>query len=70
MLRVSLIGPGDVEYHYRNVLKIDNLDKHVLEIARALRDTEIVFLPDRGISFEIAKIYKQIGGRKVIATII
>jgi len=73
MLRVSLIGAGDIKFHYFDLLKIpeDKFYKQVDEIAKALREAEveIVLLPDRGISFEVAKKYKEFGGRKVYGTV-
>jgi len=41
-MRLSLIGPGDIKFHYNKLL------------------------PNRGISLEIAKLYKKKGGKKVI----
>ena len=73
MLRVVLIGAGDIKFHYSNLLSIpnDEFNKHVEGIAKALQEAgvEIVLLPDRGISFEVAKRYKGFGGSKVIGTV-
>lgn len=72
MLRVCLIGAGDIQYHYNELLKIpsDKFNKHLTKIAKVLaKNSEIVLLPDRGISFEIAKRYKELGGQKVIGTV-
>jgi len=73
MLRVVLIGAGDLKFHYFNLLKIpeDRFRKQVEEIAKALQEAEveIVLLPDRGVSFEVAKLYKEFGGRKVYGTV-
>jgi hypothetical protein len=72
-MRISIIGPGDIDYHFRELIKIpkDNFEKEISEIAKAISksNAEIVILPDTGISFEIAKYYKKYFGRKVIATI-
>ena len=72
-MRLSLIGPGDIKYHFQELLKIPKkkFKSELEKIAQALVDSgvEIELLPDKGISFEIAKIYKQKGGKKVIAAI-
>lgn len=73
MLRASLIGAGNIEYHYQELLNISKkeFDMQTEQIAKVLAKTktEIVLLPDRGICIEIAKLYKQFKGPKVIATI-
>lgn len=67
MLRVALIGPGDVESHFKDLLGIDadSRTEHIDELADALdtKNVELLLLPDRGISFELAKAYKRRGGR-------
>jgi len=72
-MRVSLIGPGDIEFHYQEILSIskDDFDSQLGQIAQALVDSgsEIELLPDRGVSIEIAKLYKQKGGKKVIGSV-
>ncbi len=72
MLRICLIGPGDIELHYFNILKLDKekFQRDLEEIARVLAERfEIVLLPDRGICFELAKLYKKFGGKKVVGTV-
>ena len=73
MLRVCLIGAGDIDFHYFKLLKVKKPDfeRHVEEIAASLVNSgsEIVLLPDRGVSFEVAKKYKELGGRKVFGTV-
>ncbi len=73
MLRLSLIGGGDLKYHYSDLLKIpeQKLNKEIESISKILADLplELVLLPDRGISFEIARLYKKFGGRKVYGTV-
>jgi len=73
MLRVNLIGAGDLKFHYFDLLKIpeEKFHKQVEGIAKALQEAEveIVLLPDRGISFEVAKRYKEFNGRKVYGTV-
>lgn len=71
MLRICLVGAGDIQHHYKELLKIPEtkFNKHLAKIAKVLaKNSELVLLPDRGISFEIAKLYKQNSGSKVIAT--
>ncbi|MFA5357467.1 MAG: hypothetical protein WC308_00915 [archaeon] len=73
MLRVCLIGPGDIDFHYSKLLKIKTLDfeKNIEEISKVLVNSgsEIVLLPGEGVSFEIAKKYKELGGKKAFATV-
>jgi len=73
MLRISLVGPGDIDYHFRKLLKTSQLQfaKETEHIARVLVESgaEIVLLPDRGVSFDIAKTYKECCGKKAIATV-
>jgi len=72
-MKLSLIGPGDIEFHYHEILKIpkQEFSKELEKIAKAIVDSEaeIELLPDIGISFEIAKLYKEKNGKKVIGTI-
>jgi len=73
VLRISLIGAGDIRYHYYNLLKIneEEFKREIERIAKTLVNSgyEIVLLPDKGISFEIAKEYKKLGKGKVIGTV-
>jgi hypothetical protein len=70
---LALIGPGDIELHYQQFLKIpkEKFNSELKKIAQSLVNSgiELECLPDRGISFQLAKLYKQKGGKKVIATI-
>ncbi len=68
MLRASLIGPGDIDFHFTEILKIprEKFEKELKQIAEALKETEIGFLPDKGICLEIAKQYKKQNGKKVV----
>ena len=65
-MRLALIGPGDIELHYQKLLKIPKakFNSEVEKIAQSIVNSglEIECLPDRGISFQIAKLYKQKGG--------
>jgi hypothetical protein len=73
MLRAALIGAGNIEYHYQELLHIskEEFNEQIKQIAKVLAETktEIVLLPDKGVCMEIAKLYKQSKGPKVIATI-
>src|SRR3989339_399762 len=72
-MRLSLIGPGDVDFHFKEILnmKKDKFENEIRAIAKAIADSgaEIEILPDKGISFQIAKSYKQQNGKKLIAAI-
>lgn len=72
-MRVVLIGAGNIEFHYKTLLGLDEekIDKYAENIATALveANAEIVLTPDKGFCFEVAKKYKQIGGKKVIGVI-
>lgn len=67
---VILLGPGNIEYHFFKLLEIpeEKLYGDIKEIAKALCESsvEIVLLPDKGISFEIAKEYRKLRGKKFI----
>ncbi len=69
-MRLSLIGPGDIEFHFQQLLKIpkEKLEKEFNGIAKALAESvdEIEILPDNGTSFRIAKLYRQYKGKKLI----
>jgi len=73
MLRVSLIGPGDIDFHFYELLKFPKkkFQSELEKIAKVLAESnvEIEFCPDKGISFELAKEYKKQGGKKVIASV-
>lgn len=73
MLRINIIGAGDVRFHYFDLLKIPEriFNKEIRQIAKILADlnVELVVLPDRGIGFEVAKRYKQFKGKKVYGTV-
>jgi len=72
-MRLSIIGPGKTELHFQKFLNIpkNKLIKEINEIAKTISDSgaEIEFLPDKGISLEIARSYKNQKGKKVIAVL-
>jgi len=73
MLRISLIGPGDIDFHFYRLLKFpkNKFQSELKNIAKTLAQSnvEIELTPDRGISFELAKEYKTQGGKNVIASV-
>lgn len=72
-LRVSLIGPGDIDFHYQQILGIskEKFQSQLEKIAKALVDSgiELELLPDKGVCFELAKIYKTNNGKRVVASV-
>ncbi len=72
MITISIIGPGNTNFHYQELQKIPKtkFDMQIKQIAKALKNTNsiIELLPDKGVAFDIAIQYKQQGGKKVIAT--
>jgi hypothetical protein len=72
-MRISLIGPGDIEFHYKQLLALDDLkfNSPLEDIAQALVNSksEIALLPDKGVSIEIARKYKKRRGKKVIGIV-
>ncbi len=70
---LSLIGPGDINFHYRHLLRLNPKKFHseLENIARVLSELNICLelLPDKGVSIKIAKLYKKFGGKKVIGII-
>jgi len=72
-MRLSLIGPGDVKFHYSELLGIkeEDLGKELEGIAESLVESnaELELLPDDGICIEIARRYKSKGGKKVVGAV-
>ncbi len=72
-MRISLIGPGDVNFHFSELLDFSKkeIELEISKIAKSLANSgvEIELLPDRGICFEIAKKYKENKGKQVIASL-
>lgn len=69
MLRLSLIGPGAIDFHYQKILGIskEKLERELDKIALAIKSAglEISLLPDKGVSLEIAKRFKKLGGKVI-----
>jgi hypothetical protein len=69
MIRVSLIGPGNIKHHYRKLLKISGkkLNSEIKKISKALVDSksELAIVPDRGICLEVAREFKKNNGKKI-----
>jgi hypothetical protein len=72
-MRISLIGPGDISYHFFELLGYTEEDfyKEVGIIGEVLSvsNVELVLTPDRGVCFEVAKKYKEFGGVRIIGTV-
>ncbi|MFA6974249.1 MAG: hypothetical protein WC238_05995 [Parcubacteria group bacterium] len=73
MLRISLIGPGDLDFHFYNLLEIppEALESEVKKLAKSFveAEVELELTPSEGIAFELAKSYKKQGGKSVIGSI-
>ena len=72
-MRISIIGAGAVESHYVEILGIkkEEVLKEINDISKVLANSghDIVLLPDRGMPFEVAKLYKELGGKKAYGTV-
>lgn len=73
MFKLSLIGPGDIDFHYYQLLKLSKkrFESELEKIAKVLSELDVALelLPDKGISIELARLYKKFGGKEVIGTI-
>ena len=62
-MKISLIGAGDVKFHFNELLNINSgdLEKHIEKIALVLKETNVVpiALADRGILFDLVKKFKE-----------
>ena len=68
-LRVSVLGAGDVSKVSRfTLMSEDELSGLIGGIAKFLvgRGVEVVIIPNKGLPLEIAKKYKERGGKKVL----
>src|SRR3989344_357980 len=72
-MRIALIGPGNIRFHYHELLGLNEggFQEEIKGIAKALADSgaEIELLPDDGVCIEIAKLYKQNKGKRVIGSV-
>jgi len=71
-MRVSVLGSGDISKITKYTsLKEKDIRQAINDIAKILveKDAEIVIIPDRGIPVEIAKKYKELGGRKLLGMV-
>jgi len=71
-MKVTIIGTGDIEIiHKHTKTKEKDLKKLIEDTAKLLVDigAEIIILPARGIPYDFAKLYKKLGGKKVIGLI-
>ena len=67
-MKVSVLGTGDITKIPRHTkITESELNKLIEGVAKliARRGYELVIVPDRGVPTEVAKIYKQNGGKKV-----
>jgi hypothetical protein len=72
MLKIVLIGADKIKHHYEELLKIPEkkLLEHLGNIAEVLKDnSELVLLPDFGACLELARKYKELGGKKCYALV-
>jgi hypothetical protein len=66
LFRLSLIGPGDIDFHYQLLrLKPKKLQSKLESIAKVLAELNVALelLLDKGVCLELAKLYKQAGGK-------
>ena len=67
-MKVSILGPGDyslIERHSK--LNKKDIEEFIEDFGKFLaeNDFEIIIAVDRGIPYEVAKVYKKYNGRKV-----
>jgi hypothetical protein len=71
-MKISLIGPGDIDkiIKFAKISKRE-LDELILNLGKYLAEinAEIVLLPSKGITYEIAEAYKKNNGKKVIGLV-
>ena len=72
-MRLSLISPGDIDFHFCEMLDIskEDFNKQLDEIAKILAkdDVELILSPDKGTNFELTKRYKHHKGKKAIGIV-
>lgn len=71
-MKISILGAGDRDKILRHAgLSEPELDSIIREVGALLAKlgAEIVIVPARGIPYEVAKAYKEAGGKKVIGLV-
>ncbi len=71
-MRISITASGDSKKILRySKISEQELEKLVNDLAKLLADKghEIIIIPSKGLSYEIAKAYKKYGGKKVIGLV-
>lgn len=71
-MKISITGSGDISKIIRHTnLSKEEIGRIVIEVGEiiAKKGHEIVVIPSKGISAEIAKAYKEAGGKKVYGVI-
>ncbi len=69
-MRICLLGPGNIEYHYFRLLKIgkkrfkEEIDRIASILSR--KKVELVLLPAKGLPYEIAKKCKELNKESII----
>ncbi len=70
-IRISIIGPGSVDFYFSKVLRISRkqFNRHLSQLGQCLTlyNVGLVTLP--GIGTELAKVYKTFGGSEVLAPV-
>ncbi len=71
-MKVSIIGTGDLDtiskYAKVSLKELNKLMKNTAKLLVSI-DAEVIILPARGVPYEFAKLYRKLGGRKVIGII-
>ena len=71
-MKVSILGAGDISKIHRHSGTSENkLKKLIEDLGKFLaeKNVEVVIVPARGIPYEVAKIYKENKGKKVIGLV-
>ncbi|MBD3354886.1 hypothetical protein GF361_02785 [Candidatus Woesearchaeota archaeon] len=71
-MRVSIVGVGDITKLERFAgMNSEDVQRLIKNVSKLLveKDAEVVIIPDRGIPVEIAKTYKELGGKKILGVV-
>lgn len=71
-VKVVLLGPGDISKIWRYTeISEEEVRNIIIDFGKFLAENkfEVVLVPSRGIHYEIAKVYKEAGGPKVIGVV-